>query len=150
VSKKFPDGQPVELIVGGVPVSDELKTIVGNGMMLVGDAAHHTNPITGGGIINAMEGGKIAGGVASKAVHQSDASTNVLMEYETAWRSSFGKSMKRNYKIKEFFTSLSDEELNKLARSIQGVRIEEMSAAGIVKCLLKANPKLLLSLRHLL
>ncbi len=118
--------------------------------MLVGDAAHHTDPITGGGIINAMEGGKIAGEVASKAVHQNDASTNTLMEYESAWRSSFGKKMKRDYKIKEFFISLSDEELNKLARSIQGVKVEEMSAAGIVKHLLKANPKLLLSLRHLL
>jgi digeranylgeranylglycerophospholipid reductase len=118
--------------------------------MLVGDAAHHCDPFTGGGVINAMEGGRIAGDVATKAVRENDASTKVLMEYKTTWRASFGKKLKRNYKVKEFFISLSDEELNKLARSIQGVKIEEMSPAGLVKRVIKANPKFLLGLRHLL
>ncbi|MGZ4901775.1 MAG: hypothetical protein ACXV5B_08315 [Halobacteriota archaeon] len=36
VADKFPDGQPVELVVGGVPVSDALATIVSNGLLLVG------------------------------------------------------------------------------------------------------------------
>ena len=150
VSKNFPGGQPVELVMGGVPVSGELETIVGNGLMLVGDAAHHCDPLTGGGVINAMEGGRIAGDVARKAVHQNDASRKVLEEYETTWRNSFGKTLKRKYKAKEFFISLSDEELNKLARSIQGVKIEEMSPAGLLKRVIKANPKFLLGLRHLL
>ena len=150
VSKTFPEGQPVELVMGAVPVSDELKSTIANGLMLVGDAAHHCDPLTGGGVINAMEGGKIAGDVATKAVRENDASTKVLKEYETTWRASFGKKLKRNYKVKEFFIRLSDEELNKLARSIQGAKIEEMTSAGLLKHLLKANPKLLLGIRHLL
>jgi digeranylgeranylglycerophospholipid reductase len=51
VAKNFPDGQPAELVMGGVPASDELKTIAGNGLLLVGDAARCGDPITGGGII---------------------------------------------------------------------------------------------------
>jgi len=87
--------------------------------------------------------------VAMKAVRENDTSTKVLAEYETAWRASFGKKLKRNYKVKEFFMRLSDEEFNKLARSIQGVKIEEMTSAGLLKHLLMANPKLLLGIRHL-
>jgi digeranylgeranylglycerophospholipid reductase len=150
VSKYFPNGQPVELVTGGVPASDALKTTIGNGVMLVGDAAHHCDPLTGAGIMNAMKGGRIAGEVASKAVRQNDASTNILKEYETMWRSSFGDQLKRSYKTKEFFIRLSDEEINKIVRSIQGVKIEEMSTMGVLRHAIKANPTLLLLLRHLL
>jgi digeranylgeranylglycerophospholipid reductase len=149
-SKVAPGGQPVELVVGAVPSSDDLKSTIANGLMLVGDAAHHCDPLTGGGVINAMEGGKIAGDVATKAVRQNDASTKVLAEYETTWRASFGEKLKRNYKVKEFFVNLPNEDFNKLARSIQGAKIEEMTSAGFLKHLLKANPKLLFSIRHLL
>ncbi len=62
-----------------------------------------------------MEGGKIAGEVASKAVQLGDASVGVLNECEIRRRRSlFGKLQKHNYKIKEFITTLSDHDLNKL------------------------------------
>jgi digeranylgeranylglycerophospholipid reductase len=136
--------------MGGVPASDALKTTIGNGVMLVGDAAHHAYPLTGVGVPTAMEGGKIAGDVATKAVRQNDASKKVLKEYETTWRASFGNQLKRSYKLKEFYMRLSDEEINKIVRSIQGVKIEEMSPMGVLRRVIKANPKLLLGLRHLL
>ena len=101
VSKNFPGGQPLELVMGGLPVSGELKTIVSSGLMLVGDAAHHCDPLTGGGIINAMAGGRIAGEVASKAVSQNDGSIKALKEYETRWRNSYGKIYKHSYKIRD-------------------------------------------------
>jgi len=136
--------------MGAVPSSDELASTIANGLMLVGDAAHHCDPLTGGGVTNAMEGGKIAGNVARKAVRDNDTSTKVLSEYEAAWRASFGERLKRDYKVKEFFVNLPNEDFNKLARSIQGAKIEEMTSAGFIKHLIKANPKLLLGIRHLL
>src|SRR5450756_3222636 len=33
VAQHFPNGKPVELIVGGCPVSDALPTIIGDGLM---------------------------------------------------------------------------------------------------------------------
>ena len=66
------------------------------------------------------------------------------------WHSSFGNHLKSGYKVKEFFIRLSDEEINKIVQSIQGAKIEEMSAMGILRRVIKANPKLLLGLRHLL
>jgi 2,3-di-O-geranylgeranylglyceryl phosphate reductase (EC 1.3.99.-) len=46
VKKKYEDGKIIEVIYGGIPVSRPTKTF-GNGIMLVGDAARLTDPITG-------------------------------------------------------------------------------------------------------
>ena len=130
--------------MGGVPSSGELKTIVSSGLMLVGDAAHHCDPLIGAGIINAMAGGRIAGEVASKAVSQNDGSIKALKEYETRWRNSYGKIHKHAYKIREFLGTLTDEEYVKFGRPFQGIKPEEMSITEITVRLLKASPKLLL------
>ena len=53
-----------------------------DGLMPVGDAARHTQPVTGGGIIPALEGGTIAGAVACEAIRRDDVSARVLREYE--------------------------------------------------------------------
>lgn len=150
MANRFPDSQPVELVVGGVPVSDALKTIVRDGLMLVGDAARHTEPVTGGGIMTAMDGGALAGRVARKAVTQSDASVRVLREYEAEWKSTIGRQLKRMYKAKEFIINRPDEDLNRIAHVLQGVQADEMNPKGIATRLLKKDPKLLLMVRHLL
>ena len=148
VAKKCPGGQPVELVMGGVPLSDALKTLVSNGLMLVGDAARHTEPITGGGILTAIGGGTIAGEVAQKAVHQNDSSVRVLREYETRWRNSFGRIHWGMYKIKEFIIGLSDDEFSKLVRVFKDIK-PQMSAIEIARRLITANPKILFLIPHL-
>jgi digeranylgeranylglycerophospholipid reductase len=148
VSKNFPGGQPLELVMGAVPASEEGKAPTRNGLMLVGDAAHHA--VLGGGMMTALEGGKIAGDVARKAVLQDDASLNVLKEYETRWRNSpFGKNAKHFKKIKEFIVDLSDDEFSKLIRAIKGVNPQTTSVVEIGRRLLAANPKTLFIMRHL-
>jgi digeranylgeranylglycerophospholipid reductase len=149
LDKRFPSGQPVELHVGGTPVSKAAPTTVANGLMLVGDAARHTDPMTGGGIVNALEGGKLSGQVAKQAVRAQDSSRKVLAQYEAAWRASFGKKLERNYKIKDVFVNLSDADLNKLVHSLQGLPIEELTIGGIIGRLITRHPLLLARLRHL-
>ncbi|MGZ4853242.1 MAG: geranylgeranyl reductase family protein [Halobacteriota archaeon] len=151
VREKFPDGQPVELVVGGVPVSEGLSTTTSDGLMLVGDAARHTEPLSGGGIIPALASGTTAGRVACKAVQQKDASTKVLREYETEFNNNpYGKQRKRMYKAKEFVVHRSDEEFNRMIRAMHGVTPEEMTMKGVITRLLKKDPKLLFMVRHLL
>ncbi len=149
VERHFPGGQHIELNIGGDAVKNAIKTTVKPGLMLVGDAARHCDPITGGGIINALEGGKLAGEVAKEAVRLNDFSLKVLQSYETAWRASFGKTLDRNYRIKEVFVKLSDEDLNKLVHSLEGLTLEEMSVSGIMRRVISRNPRLLMGLRHL-
>ena len=148
VSKNFPEGQPLELVMGAVPTSEEGKAPTRNGLMLVGDAAHHAR--LGGGMMAALDAGKIAGDVPRKAVRQGDSSLNVLKEYETRWRNTrFGKNAKHFKKIKEFIGDLSDDEFSKLIRAMKGINPQTMSVVEIGRRLLVANPKLLFVMRHL-
>jgi digeranylgeranylglycerophospholipid reductase len=150
VAQRFPNGKPVELMMGACPVSDALSHIVSNGLMLVGDAAHHTEPITGGGIMAALQSGTIAGKVANKAVRQDDSSVRVLREYETEWNGTFGKARKRTYKVKEFVVNLSDDEINRIFHAFAGITAEELTMKGALRRLLRLDPRLLFSIRQFL
>jgi digeranylgeranylglycerophospholipid reductase len=150
MAKHFPSAQPIGLVLGGTPISDVLHTTVRNGLMLVGDAAHHTDPLTGGGIVPALESGTIAGKVASKAANKNDPSESVLREYEVEWNRSFGATRKLRYSIKELAVSLSDEEINRVMRVFDGIQPEELSLKGITMRFLKKDPRLLLKVRQII
>ena len=150
VLQRFPGGQQLALVMGSCPCSDELRTTIRNGLMLVGDAAHHCDPLTGGGITNAMEGGKIAGDVAKIAVQKRDFSVQVLRQYEDRRRESlFGKLQHHNFKIKQFALKLSDSEINKLIQSLKGIKPQEMGFASIAMRLVATNPKCVLIMHNL-
>jgi geranylgeranyl reductase family protein len=59
-----------------------------DGAVLAGDAAALVNPWNGGGIINAMESGRIAAAVVDRALAENDVSRRRLMEYESILASS--------------------------------------------------------------
>ena len=115
VSKKFPDGRIVSTMIGGVPVSAPIERTVCDGLILVGDAARQTDPLSGGGIVNAMHAGKMAGEVCARAIRNGDVSAAALGEYERIWRETIGKTNERLYRIKELFVSLRDEDINESA-----------------------------------
>jgi len=150
VAKNFPDGKMIEAIVGGVPVCRPLECTVADGLMVVGDAARVVDPITGGGIGNALFTGRLAGQVASDCIAAGDCSKEALMAYDTGWRNSkMGASIERNYRIKEYFVTLDDAKLNTLADSIASASLKEFSVRAIIKELIKRNPKMILELKAL-
>ncbi|MEM2924940.1 MAG: NAD(P)/FAD-dependent oxidoreductase [Methanocellales archaeon] len=151
VAKKFPNGKIIEMVVGGVPVSGPIKRAIANGLIIAGDAARQADPITGGGIVNAMYAGKIAGEVAAKAVQEGNYSIEVLNEYEIRWRATLGKELAKHYKVKEVFSTLTDDDLNSLAESLQGINIttKDFSVHILLKELILRNPKILFKLRNL-
>nr|MBC8521743.1 NAD(P)/FAD-dependent oxidoreductase [Methanomicrobia archaeon] len=97
VRNKFPDGKTVAEMYGVVPLSGPSYESVADGLILVGDAARQVNPLTGGGILYAMQAGKIAGDVIAKAVQEKDCSKKRLLEYENRWRSEFGKRLETGF-----------------------------------------------------
>jgi len=146
VRNRFPNGKTVAEMYGAVPLSGPLNETVADGLILVGDAARQVNALTGGGITYAMQAGKIAGDVIAKAVQEKDFTKKRLMEYESRWRREFGKRLETGLKAKEFFFTLSDEDLNTLAHSLAGVKIEELSVGALLLELIRRNPKMLLGL----
>ena len=150
ISAHFPTGKPIEYIVGGVPVCKPLKSTVADGLVIVGDAARISDPMTGGGIYNAMFTGKLAAEVAAQCIATGDCSAAALQPYDQGWRTSrMGKAIERNYKIKEFFITLSDEKLNALVRSISRINLREFSTLTLIRELITRNPRLLMDLKAL-
>lgn len=96
-------GHAVTLIVGNVPVALPPAHLVGEGVILVGDAARQVDPLTGGGIINAMLAGRLAAQVTVEALAARDASAHFLARYAEAWRKTRGSKMERNYRLREKF-----------------------------------------------
>lgn len=150
VAKNFPNGKTIECIVGGVSVCKPLASTVGDGLMIVGDAARISDPLTGGGIYNAMYTGRLAAEVAVDCIGRGDCSRTALAAYDQQWRvSAMGKALNRNYKIKEYFIRQSDEKLNALAHSFKKLDMENFSTLELIKGLIKHNPKLLFELKTL-
>jgi digeranylgeranylglycerophospholipid reductase len=143
-------GKIVEINGGGDPVSGPLKKTVKDNLLVVGDAARQVNPLTGGGIDSAMRAGNIAGEVAANAVKEGNTSEKRLNEYEKRWRESMGKRLERYLKGKEVLLSLSDDELDSLAKTLSGVKFDKISLTDMLKALMKAHPKLLWKLRGLI
>jgi digeranylgeranylglycerophospholipid reductase len=150
VTAHFPEGKTIEYIVGGVSVCRPLPCTVADGLMVVGDAARLSDPITGGGIYNAMHTGRLAAGVASESISAGNCSRSALMAYDQAWRhSKLGKTLERNWRIKEYFITLSDEKLSAIVHSMSRMNLREFSVFNLVKELIRHNPRLLLELKGL-
>ena len=149
VKTHYPSGKVLEMVVGGDPCTGPIESTTADGVMLVGDAARQTDPLTGGGILSAMQAGIIAGEVAAKALAAGDVSRAGLKEYEDRWRGDIGKHLARSYEFKELFVKLTDNDLNRLLGSLKKEDISKMDLPGMLRVLFRLNPKLLWELRHL-
>ena len=91
-----------------------------------------------------------AGEIAAELVPKGEVDKKALQIYENRWRETIGKSITRNFAVKEFFVGLTDDDLNRLIHSLDGIDVAELDLRGLLKVLVRQNPKHLLKLRHLI
>lgn len=143
IGQKYPSASILTLIAGGVSSGPQLKEIVTDGLMLVGDAAHHTDPLSGGGIINALIGGRMAGEVAADAVREGDFSKKRLSRYQKNWEKKKKKELQLAYKIKNIIHDFEDEDFNRIADVVLELPLEKRTNLELFKVALKKHPKLI-------
>jgi digeranylgeranylglycerophospholipid reductase len=119
LAQRCPDSTPLAMVVGSVPVGVTLDDIVGDGIMVVGDAAHQVNPISGGGIGTAMIAGEIAGRIGAEAIKAGDVSKKRLAQYRKEWDEAYGNHQRRVYRVKEAIHNLKDETFNATAARLK-------------------------------
>ncbi|MEO6094270.1 MAG: NAD(P)/FAD-dependent oxidoreductase [Fibrobacteria bacterium] len=105
----FPGAKVAEVHGGAVPVSGNLEEYVADRFLLCGDAAHHTNPLTGGGIISGILGAEIASEWIDKGFRMGDLSREFLKQYEVECWEQFGKNHRRQMRIRDFVVELTPE-----------------------------------------
>ncbi|MGZ4857873.1 MAG: NAD(P)/FAD-dependent oxidoreductase [Methanobacteriaceae archaeon] len=113
--------------------------------MVVGDAAGQVDPINGGGILNAVTCGRIAGEVSVEAIENEDTSSKYLKKYEDLWRLVIGKNLETSLKYRKIFEKLTDNDFNMLAEFLQNKDLESISKLSILK-FLKNYPHLFITL----
>jgi len=113
--KRYPllfDSTVIEGKGGAVPVRRPLKSLVGDGVAFVGDAALQVNPIHGGGIGAGMRAGIILGEVAREAIARRDITARGLWSYNTRYLTNFGKRLAALEIFRRLLQSVSDEDMN--------------------------------------
>ena len=102
-------------------------------------------------VYNAMFTGSLAVKVGSKALSAGDTSRESLMAYDKDWRASpMGKTIARNWHIKEKFITMSDAKLNAIIHSARAIDLKDFSTLSLIKEIMKRNPLLLADLAGLM
>lgn len=149
----FAGASAMEIKAGAVPVGDLMKDMVANGFLVCGEAAHHVNPIHGGGIKEAIYSGQIAADIVIKAVKSGDTSKSILAEFNEKWWSTRGEHLSKVERLREVVEKLSDDDLNNLVDALKPEDIVEFSRGARLSILAKAlmrKPRLIALARHLI
>jgi digeranylgeranylglycerophospholipid reductase len=104
--KLYPDAKVLAVHGGCVPVSGNLAEYTADGFVLVGDAAHHTNPLTGGGIMSSIVGADTAATWVHEAFRSNQFSGAFLKGYEADCWNRFGRNHYRQMRIRDFVVAM--------------------------------------------
>lgn len=86
----------------------------GERTLVVGDAAGHVKPTTGGGIYFGHLGARIAAGVLDRALTSDDLSSDRLSQYQKEWQAGIGKELSPAHRARRAFARLSDRQLESI------------------------------------
>jgi len=100
--ERFKNAKQVSDIKGWtLPCGSKQRNIVGDNILLVGDAAALIDPFTGEGMGNAMLSSKIASKHIKSALTQGDFSKENLSKYESELFSLIGDELKTDFKVQK-------------------------------------------------
>lgn len=154
IEARYPRARRVRFIAGGVSGSRPLDTMVGDGVLLVGEAARHNNPFSGGGIMNSLEGAEEAHAVASRALSAGDTSAEALKDYDQAWHNRNGRNIRKFALLRELFFKLDDGELTGLVSVLdKAVRAKDghmIDYADLFRTAVRTTPGLVWKARRML
>ena len=102
---------------GKIPLGGRPRSY-GDRTLLIGDAAGQVKPVSGGGLYPLCKAAPILCKTAKESLKTGNTSSKFLSQYEKNWKKEMGKELSRGYRIRRTYTSLSDEEFEKVYRTI--------------------------------
>ena len=143
LAANFPNATVFARTVGGVIVAPTLPRTVADGVILCGDAAHMINPLSGGGIVNAMKAGRLAALTAVAALRRGDTGAAALTTYHEQWMRLLGDDHVRFYQVKEALARFDDGFYDRLASSVNRIPERRRTLRRIFGEALVRHPSLL-------
>ena len=143
VARHLPNASVSSRTVGGVIVAATMTRPFADGLMLCGDAAHMINPLSGGGIVNAMKSGRLAAEATVAALRSGNTSARALESYYTRWMRLLGDDHVRFYRVKEALARFDDAFYDNLARTVNRIPEKRRTLRRIFGEALVRHPTLL-------
>jgi flavin-dependent dehydrogenase len=105
VAEKLEGAERIDGIRGVGSMGCRSRRIVGDGYLLIGDAASFLDPFAGEGIYEALRGGLLAAPVAHAALQAKDTSADALDAYRVARRHTFTAKRSVSWIVQGFVNS---------------------------------------------
>lgn len=121
---------------GFVPTRRPLSSMVGNGVVVIGDAACHVNPIHGGGMGPSIIAGKIAGETLIEAIKKDDLSASALWPANSGYMQLYGAKQAGLDVFRIFLQGLTNEDIN------YGMRYRLIKEEDILRVILGEDVRL--------
>ena len=114
IEKKFPDASKTEFIAGCVPIAICPKNLHNANVLVLGDAARQANPLSAGGIMNALE----ASDLAVEELLANGKNGAPAIQYSARWRKNRFEQ-KCFYLLKEIILNSSDRNLSAVMEKLE-------------------------------
>ena len=101
------------------------------------------NPLSGGGIVNAMKAGRLAAETIVDALSAGNTSAAALASYHTRWMRLLGDDHVRFHQVKEALARLDDGFFDGLARTVNRIPEHRRTLGRIFGVALVRHPTLL-------
>jgi len=104
-----------------------IESSVSDNVILVGDAACHIKPFSGGGIIYGLIGANFASDACIKALDEEDYSSKFFKEnYDNVWKNRLAGPIRKGLIMKNLIHSFSDRKLSFLFSAVNATRIKKI------------------------
>ncbi|MCI4363799.1 MAG: NAD(P)/FAD-dependent oxidoreductase [Thermoplasmata archaeon] len=141
---------PTSYLVSGIPIGT-LPRIVGDGVLLVGDAAAQVKPLSGGGIFLAQRAAQLAAETVDAGLRSGKLDAEALAPYPARFEAEVGEELRRALYLRRVFLRLSDADLDRIVQALDdaGLRASIVAFGDIdfpsdlVRKLLRQSPSLL-------
>jgi digeranylgeranylglycerophospholipid reductase len=152
IQRHFGEGTIVARFAGAIPCYRSRQPMAAPGLIKAGDAASTVNPISRGGITEAMLNGSMAGTTAVAmlgAATQRDL-VRICKDFEKAWYEKRGKRHLKLARVKEEFARIDDAEFIKAAHALSQIPRKSLTMAKIFRISLGRFPRMVWAMRHLM
>ncbi|MCL1984524.1 MAG: NAD(P)/FAD-dependent oxidoreductase [Methanomassiliicoccaceae archaeon] len=114
---------------GRIPLGGQRRTYAER-LLLVGDAACQVKPISGGGLQPAFRSCHAAAETICEAFDEENFSEGFLGIYEKRWKRDVGRELKRGYRFRRMYLTMTDDELNKICGIVNKENIRKILSGG--------------------
>jgi digeranylgeranylglycerophospholipid reductase len=133
IAPRLAESEVVEESIHAIPTGGALRRTIGDGVLVVGDAAGQVKSTTGGGLYYGILCARMAGEALSRALEEPGGTVpgKRLERYELGWRRRIGEEISFSVRARAFLDSLTDDEVDFIFQVIK----EDKSLAGLIESL---------------